>query len=201
VAANGDTDLHPDFDPERWVTAAGYDDRLLLGFNPHVHAGRIGVWAAELGTGTRISASDVMDASPIARAWIDGFLAGNEPAPGEMFGEQVYDLPDDHPKWIRWRAAVTRFRATGRWDGGHWYELDPIDPSAQLVEPAWARRGDEIWLWDGNAWNEADPQPEWSSTGPPDTRCEVRQAHNIGVVSARHLQCEDCGKVTQYTDD
>ena len=194
------SDLHPDFDPERWVTAAGYEDRLLLGYNPHVHRGRIGVWSVALGTGTRISASDVIDASPTAAAWIDGFLAGNEPGPHVMFGEQAHDLADDDPKMVRWRAAVGRFRATGRWDGGYWVDLVPVVPTEPLVEPVWVRQGDEIWLWDGDRWSEAVPQPEWSSTGPPNTPCEARGAHSPAVVSERHLQCEDCGEISQSAE-
>jgi hypothetical protein len=63
------------FDDARWVTAFGYEGRLFLGVNPHVHVGRIAVWSDALGLATRISFGDVIEASVEARAWLDGYLA------------------------------------------------------------------------------------------------------------------------------
>ncbi len=159
-----------EFDESLWVTASGYDGRLLLGFNPHVHVGRIGVWSDALKMGTRISAGDVTYGSPGARAWIDGFLAGNEPGPSHMFGPLVHDLPDDHPKWERWRAAVASFRATGSVDRGELGDLSPIDPEATLPHAAWNRRGDEQWNWTRGEWGQRCPNRTGRAPSHPTPR-------------------------------
>lgn len=186
--------LHPDFDPERWVIAAGYEGRLYLGYNPHTFVGRIGAWAPSLGHGTRISADDIVDASSTARAWLDGYLAGSEPGAEFMFGAEIHDLPDDHPRWQRWRDAVGRYRATGNWSGGFWTDLTPI--LGDVLLPAWTRRGDEIWAWDGQEWVASEP-----GEGDPGRVCAERNAHSMAVIDERHLQCEDCGLTDEALPD
>lgn len=196
----GDGGLHPDFSVERWVRVDGFDGRLLLGYNPHTHTGRIGVWSTALGHGVFISAAEVSDASPEAQAWIDGYLAGGEPGPAGMFGREIYKLPDSDPKWDRWRDAVKRFRASGYWTGGSWMDLSPIEPSANLVQPAWTRRGDELWEWDGSRWSPAEPQPPWEGRERPGSLCES-DGHSLAVLDARHLQCENCGLTDEVESD
>jgi hypothetical protein len=197
VTPDGGGRLHPDFDEDRWVTTKGSDERLFLGYNPYTHIGRIGVWVPSLGHGTRISLSDVTDASPLARAWLDGFLAGSGPDPEVMFGDGIYDLPDDHPPWKRWREALHEFRHTGDWEAGRWVEVTAIEGDVDLVQPAWVRRGPEIWVWTGTAWAEAEPQPAWSWAFLTGSICEIRQTHSEDEVGIddRHTQCGDCGRI------
>lgn len=190
--------LHLDFDPERWVTAAGYEGRLYLGYNPHTHAGRIGAWVPSLGHATRISTDDIVEASSTAQAWLDGYLAGSEPSAGFMFGSEIYDLPDDHPRWQRWRIAVASYRSTGNWTGGHWTELTPI--VGDVLLPAWTRRGDEIWTWDGQKW-EAPKRGDGEIDGDPGHVCEKLNAHSMAVIDERHLQCEECGLTDEVLPD
>ena len=180
------------------MTAAGYEGRLYLGYNPHTHAGRIGAWVPSLGHATRISTDDIVEASSTAQAWLDGYLAGSEPSAGFMFGSEIYDLPDDHPRWQRWRIAVASYRSTGNWTGGHWTELTPI--VGDVLLPAWTRRGDEIWTWDGQKW-EAPKRGDGEIDGDPGHVCEKLNAHSMAVIDERHLQCEECGLTDEVLPD
>ncbi|HWJ63225.1 MAG TPA: hypothetical protein VNS19_14740 [Acidimicrobiales bacterium] len=84
----GARQTHPGFHEARWVTASGHVGRLLLGDQAATEVGGLGVWSLALGSGTRIDVADVVSASPLARAWIDGFLAGQDlgPLAGEATG-------------------------------------------------------------------------------------------------------------------
>jgi len=64
------------------VTATGHVGRLLLADHPGDDASRVAVWSLALGTGARIELTDVVSASPLARAWMTGFLAGRGPRTG-----------------------------------------------------------------------------------------------------------------------
>jgi hypothetical protein len=189
------------FDDARWVTAFGYEGRLFLGVNPHVHVGRIAVWSDALGLATRISFGDVIEASVEARAWLDGYLAGSEPSPAFMFGREIHSAPDDDPRWVRWQAAVAEYRRTGTWLGGSWEDVTPIEAGAQLPVPASTRRGDEVWEWDGEPWQRAALQPPWAGTLPDASSCQSRQHHSMAMIDPRHLQCEDCGYTHEIEPD
>jgi hypothetical protein len=196
----GGEELHPDFDPERWVVVENIPDRLYLGYNPHISAPyRIGVWSPAWGASTRISASEVIDASPSARAWLDGYLTGSEPDLADMFGPDSYDFAKSNPRFERWRTALRRYRETGRWTGGYWVELTPI--TGELLAPAWTEVADEVWTWDGTEWSMAGLAPEATITPTGDTRCDERSAHSMAVIDERHLQCEDCGNITETEPD
>ena len=63
-----------------------------------------------------VSKSAIEDCSVEAAYWTQGFLAGNEPdAPVDEEGDY---LPEDHPQYERWRAAIKQFPDTGIWVGG-----------------------------------------------------------------------------------
>jgi hypothetical protein len=91
-----------------WVETDGFGRCRLLG-NAHTFPGLIAVWSETLDAGVSISRSDVRTASPEGWAWIDGFLAGNEPGFHEFVGIDALAadaLPDDDPGWKRYEQAL-----------------------------------------------------------------------------------------------
>ena len=83
-------------------------DHYLVG-NPHTFPGRMAMWCEVSSCELSVSLSEISSASEHARVWIDGFLAGNEPAPPQN------DDPSEEQAWHRARRA---FRATGEWQTG-----------------------------------------------------------------------------------
>ena len=154
-------------------------------------------WSPATGQTLSFSKSEVLDASDVSRAWIDGFLAGNEPQPDEMFGAGIYDADESDPRWRRWRDAVRQFRATGFWAHGPWHDLIPFPRGARLPEFVWTLRGDEVWTWDSVSWVRAEPQPERHTQLLLDTVCEQRGHHDVTAVTSAHAVCDDCGHTTE----
>jgi hypothetical protein len=70
-------------------------------------------WCVAAGQEISISKSDVIDPSPEAQIWIDGFLSGNEAPPPVLDdstpGEVVERIEAD------WDERRRRFRETGVW--------------------------------------------------------------------------------------
>jgi hypothetical protein len=64
-------------DEALWVVIGGGEDRCYILGNGHTFAGRISAWSDTIGRGFSFSKGEVVDASDLARAWIDGFLSGN----------------------------------------------------------------------------------------------------------------------------
>ena len=89
----------------------------------------------------------MVDASPTARAWIDGFLNGSEPTAVDMYGPGVLDDEDDS-RWDRWRAAIAAYRRTGKLPHQAWRPLLPFSAGVTLPLSVWALVGDEVWTWD-----------------------------------------------------
>jgi hypothetical protein len=104
-------------DPELWVITSRIGGRCLLVGNAHTHPGHIHAWSEERGALVTIRKDDVIDASPLARAWIAGFLVGNEPSFADFLGvtweeaETRYHVGD--ADYTAWRAALRDFRDNG----------------------------------------------------------------------------------------
>jgi hypothetical protein len=106
-----------DHDETLWVVVTDVPGRCFLGGNAHTHLGHIHAWSEDLGKLMTIRKDDVIDASPQARIWIQGFLTGNEPSlaewlcvtPDEAF---VHERHDD-PKFQEWKRELRRFRQRG----------------------------------------------------------------------------------------
>jgi hypothetical protein len=105
----------PDFiDDELWITLLGEPGKkYFLFYNPHTHKGRMGVWDPDTQQVFRVSKNEIASYSHEASYWVKGFLAGNEPDPPKS--RKGYDLPDNHPKLIRWRKAIELFHESGFW--------------------------------------------------------------------------------------
>jgi hypothetical protein len=182
-------ELPDDVDPDLWVEAKGYEGRLFLGWNPHLSPGRgrVGVWAEQLGIGTRISMSDITAAADTSRIWLAGFFVGSEPDPHDMFGPGIRDASPDDPRWPRYWECNRRFRETGIWDAELWVVLTPFAPDALLPPFVFAVRGDEVWLWEDDAWVLADPQPRRTRSLLEGTLCLERGHHDRSEVDPRHV--------------
>lgn len=92
-----------------WVVTTRVPGRCYLGGNAHTK-------------------DDVVDASPQARIWIEGFLVGNEPDFTEWLDvppNGAMDIDDDDPRYDEWHAELRQFRRRG------WLRLPiPDDPPA-----------------------------------------------------------------------
>jgi hypothetical protein len=60
-----------------------------------------------------LSAADIEEASSEARAWVAGFLAGNEPPPPTAQDGQVEFNSREYQVW---QARVEVFRRDGHWE-------------------------------------------------------------------------------------
>lgn len=187
----------PELDERQWVVVQGFDGRCYIIGNSHTFTGRMTCWSEATGQTFSFSKNEVLDASETSRAWIDGFLAGNEPTPVDMFGVGIYDADDSDPRWSRWQDAVRQFRATGSWPHEPWHDLTPFPPGTRLPAFVWTLRGDEVWTWDGASWVRAEPQPERRFHLLLGTVCDQRGHCDLAVVTSVHTVCDDCGSTTE----
>jgi len=135
------------------------------------------------------------DASPAARAWVDGFLAGNEPRPEDLAGPDIHNLDDDDERWGQWRTAVREFRRTGldRWPD--WWSPGPLPASAPLAVGVWCLRGCQVWQWADGTWSYTRPQPDLDWRYLPGSVCAQREDHApvpLAPDDDREV-CRDCG--------
>jgi hypothetical protein len=102
----------PDFDPELWFTLARCEGHHYLLGNPHTFPGRMLAWCPQKQRRFFFSSDEVQEASPVARAWIAGFLTGNEPSPPVDDSGEV-DFSSD--AYADWSDKVARFHLRGHW--------------------------------------------------------------------------------------
>lgn len=188
----------PDLDQSLWVVLKGVAGRCYMLGNCHTSKGRIRAWSEQLDRSLCVSRGEVAEASRESAYWIAGFLAGNEPAPSEMFGAGMHEAPDDDPRWERWRLACDEFRGTGEWPHAPWGHLVPFPPGARFPVTPWALRGDEVWIWNGEGWAVADPQPQRQSDALEATVCLLRGDHEVEQVTSVHTLCIDCGLTSEW---
>jgi len=173
--------------------------RCRLEGNAHTFPGRIAAWSETLGSHVTISRSDVRDASPEAWAWIDGFLAGNEPELHEFLGIDSLgadSMPADDPAWQRYEEALAEFRSTGSMP----FPINArptLPPPPGLSPEPWSAAGGEVFGWSGTGWAPLDPQPQMNFGARVGTVCEERGHHDLASAGEHHLFCGDCGETTE----
>ncbi|MDP1793701.1 MAG: hypothetical protein Q8K63_06140 [Acidimicrobiales bacterium] len=102
-------------DPERWIkTSACSQADLLLG-NSHTFRGRMYAYCPHDEEGYSVSLHEITAMSTSAEQWIDGFLAGSEPEPADMFGAESDEWDSSDPRLDEWRRVIGRYRRTGIW--------------------------------------------------------------------------------------
>jgi len=185
---------------ELWIVVEGSPDRAYLLGNSHTSPGRMYACWTDEGDGFSISKNEIVDASNLAKVWIDGFLAGNEPTLSEFLGvsnELASSLLDDDPAVDRWRKSLKRFRVSGTASPQVCRPSVPFPDVFVPIERPWIAAGEEIFVWTrGENWKPADPQP----TELPDnwnfksgSICEEEAQHEADFVEPSHLYCTRCG--------
>jgi hypothetical protein len=112
-----------------------------------------------------------------------------------MYGPEIDDRPDDHPKWMQWREAVKAYRETGSWPHGYWMSyMAPFPEGCELPTFVWALRGAEVWVWQHGRWSVADPQPERQGGLLVGTLCFNRKHCALEMATDVHIVCADCGE-------
>src|SRR5205085_208816 len=108
-------------DDALWVRlksgALGYLDG-----NPHTFRLGVGVWDTSQSSGALTSLDDIVEMSDAARAWIAGYLNGNEPDLSEYLGSYEDETVEE---WRRWRALLDRYHQTGKCPS---FPLRPAEP-------------------------------------------------------------------------
>jgi hypothetical protein len=182
--------LQPEWTPDP-------DLRWSIEGSAHTHRGHLHVSARGRSLLATIHPGDIIEASPEAWLWIDGFLHGQEPGLFEFLGRSL-DLYDNHDEGdiARWEAWNQRFRRHG-W-APPLCQLPASDPVLnELSSPQpWAYCGGRFWVWQEGTWLVADPQPADSDPDIPGqawpgTRC-VEHGHHLFAVAGTVSACEDC---------
>lgn len=192
-------------DPDRWVrlqagATSNPDLRWLIRGNAHTFRGRFHVCAEGVDQHRTVDLGDVAEVSPVARIWLDGFLAGQEIAMSEFLGgsEELAEAEGDEPeafeRWERYNADLRHSGFAGPLDS-----LPPDDLALNdLPAPSpWAYVGGLYRIWVGSAWVGADPQPVSIHRGAfwPGTICAARRHCSIAW-AGDYGYCEDCHHVT-----
>jgi hypothetical protein len=159
-------------DPER---------RWLITGNSHTFRGRFSVrtqiddeWHYRT-----IDISDVLDVSPEARIWLDGFLNGYE--------SELYDVAPNAPEISDederlWGVFTERlYRSGTSWWGTQ--NRPPLSPFVLgLSDPTpWCFSIGRWWVVEGSAWVVSDPQPEYITASSdvsdvwPGSPCETSE--------------------------
>ena len=84
---------------------------FILG-NPHTFPGRMLAWCEHKERSFFFSKREVEQCSTESAAWIDGFLAGNEPEPPSNPGG---DVEFESAEYKTWLERVEAFRESGAW--------------------------------------------------------------------------------------
>ena len=87
-------------------------DRGLLVGNPHTHPGRFLVLWEATGKSYSTSMSDLAQMSTESRAWLDGFMSGNEPDVFEVLGLDDAAEPTE-AQYQAWREQLLAFHESG----------------------------------------------------------------------------------------
>jgi hypothetical protein len=126
----------------------GPDIRWPIEGNAHTHRGHFHVSARDGGLSRTVNAADVVDASPEARLWLDGFLRGQEATLFEFMGssEDLLDRVDDDDL-ARWQTWNARFRTNGSAPGLN-HLPPPVEALGRIDNPApWCHVAGRYWIW------------------------------------------------------
>lgn len=83
----------------------GDPSRCYFEGNSHTYPGRMSAYHEDTGRVFSVSKFEIERLSDGARAWMDGFLVGSEPAP---------PISEDADEFDEWKMLVQSFRNTGR---------------------------------------------------------------------------------------
>ena len=175
--------------------------RWRIDGNAHTHRGHFWVSALDETVTRTVNATDVVDASPEARLWLDGFLRGQEATLFEFMGSSEDLLARaDAEDLARWQDWNTRFRATGSAPGLNHLPAS-VDALGLIADPQpWCYVAARYWVWGDGAWVVATPQPDevepvlgWAW---PNTICASRGHHSLADAYGPISVCEDCHEVT-----
>jgi hypothetical protein len=88
-------------------------------------------WDAEGHQVLYMSKSEIVAASPAARRWIDGFIAGSEPSLSEylLISPAEADLLEEDDLLVReWQEALAQYASTGELPPEYWARyVQPVD--------------------------------------------------------------------------
>lgn len=93
------------------VTSCGKRDYLLG--NPHTFRGRMSAYCPHEQHGYAVGKSEIVEMSPEAARWVEGFLRGNEP--DVPVGEDGREVDADDRRYAEWEANLELFRESGEW--------------------------------------------------------------------------------------
>ena len=100
----------PVFKESQWFTYKGCSGRHFILGNPHTFRGRMMGWCPLKERSFFFSKSEVEEDSSEAAAWIEGFLAGNEPPPPR---NGKGDVDFESAEYLAWAERAAEFRASG----------------------------------------------------------------------------------------
>jgi hypothetical protein len=98
------------YDERLWFNHRGCLGRHFLLGNPHTFPGRMMGWCERKQRSFFFSKTEVEECSPEAAAWIEGFLAGNEPSPPRDSEGNVQFGSDRYQAWV---IQMQSFRELG----------------------------------------------------------------------------------------
>ena len=110
------------YDPELWIAVAGPLRLYLLG-KAHTFHGHMRTWDPDADQVLYVSKTEIVSASPAARHWIDGFIAGSEPSLSEclLITPAEADLLDEDEPLVReWQGALAQYARTGELPPEYW---------------------------------------------------------------------------------
>jgi hypothetical protein len=162
-------------------------------------------WCDELREFRTISKDDVIDASPVARAWIDGFLAGSEPDLHEFLGvtdDEAGHIAGDDPAFERWRAHLAESRESGWMPPLLLRPSAPVPAQAEHLDP-WCWVGGEFWAWRDRQWSVIDPPPPMRDGFLETSVCHARGNCDLALFGdyAICVDCGDCCEGEREPDD
>ena len=150
--------IESDFDPSLWVRVEGIEGVCLLGLKSNLRWGPFTVWSEHDRRGRTARKQEVIEASPSAWVWIDGYLAGCAPTFEQYYGFDSDECSADEFQrlWGRLERAQQRFRSDG-----HLGRFPPrpqvtIPPSAVGGSRIWLGGSETTWVWNGASWDLAD---------------------------------------------
>ena len=176
--------------------------RCFLGGNAHTHYGHIHAWSEDLADFVTIRKDDIVDASPLARAWIDGFLVGSEPELHEYLGissDEAGHIGRDDAAFARWRSDMAVARERGWMPLLRLRPASPVPVDAEHLDP-WCWVGGEFWAWRNGKWAAVEPAPPMRNGYLASSICQSRDHCNLAMFGA-YAVCVDCGDAMEMELD
>jgi hypothetical protein len=100
----------PPYNEKLWFLHQGCTGLHFVLGNPHTFPGRMLGWCVIKNRSFFFSKSSIGECSPETAAWVEGFLAGNEPPP-PLNDDGDMDFESAHYK--EWLAQMETFRNSG----------------------------------------------------------------------------------------